>query len=176
MLPPDIARWFALQVMPQHEHKVSTQLRYKGEEEFLPVVSTRRKWSDRCKLSERPLFPGYVFCRIRRSSFGVVLGTHGVYRIVSFGGHAHPIADEEIVGLMRVANSGREVCPVPYFSPGQKVEVTSGPLSGITGVVARLKGRDRLVVSVDLLMRSVAVDVASSELAEQVSAKALITA
>jgi transcription antitermination factor NusG len=168
VLPPDKAFWFAIQVVPQHENKVSIQLRHKGEEEFLPMVSSRRKWSDRSKLSERPLFPGYVFCKIRRSSFGVVLGTPGVYRIVSFGGHAHPIADEEITGLMRIVNSGRNLCAVPYFSLGQKVEVTTGPLSGVTGVVARLKGRDRLIISVGLLMRSVAVDVAMSELTTEI--------
>lgn len=165
MVHSDNAFWFAVQVVPQHEYKVSTRLRYKGQEEFLPLVPMRRRWSDRDKLSTQPLFPGYLFCKVRRSCFGLVLDTPGVYRIVGFGGHAHPIADEEIVSLQRLVTSGREVCAIPYFSLEQKIEIVSGPLSGITGVVTRLKGRDRLVISVDLLMRSVAVDIAISELA-----------
>ena len=103
---------------------------------------------------------------MKRSSFGAVLGTRGVYRIVSFGGRAHPISDEEIARLQRVVEAGRDVCAVPYFSLGQKVQVATGPLSGLTGIVARFKNRTRLIISVDLLLRSVAVDVSISELAE----------
>ena len=166
MLPPDRAFWFAVQVVPQHEHRVSTYLRDKGHEEFLPTVRTRRQWSDRSRLRERPLFPGYVFCRVQRSSFGSVLSTPGVYRIVSFGGHAYPISDEEMLSLRRVADSGRDISSVPYFSLGQKVCVAHGPLSGLDGIVVRIKNRHRLVISIDLLMRSVAVDIAMSELYE----------
>ena len=164
MLFPEIALWFAIQVIPQHEFKVASQLRYKGQEEFLPMVSSRRQWSDRSKVSERPLFPGYVFCRVKRSSFGVILDTPGVHRIVSFGGQAYPIADEEMNSLQQVLASGRDVAPVPYLALGQRVRVIDGPLSGMSGIVLRLKNRSRLIISVDMLMRSIAVDVALAEL------------
>lgn len=164
MLSPEIALWFAIQVIPQHECKVASQLRYKGQEEFLPMVTSSRQWSDRSKVSERPLFPGYVFCRVKRSSFRVILDTPGVHRIVSFGGHAHPIADEEITSLQQVLTSGREVAPVSYLKLGQRVEVIDGPLRGVTGIVTRVKNRNRLLISVDMLMRSIAVDVALGEL------------
>jgi transcription antitermination factor NusG len=165
VLTPDSALWFAVQVAPQHEHKVSIQLRHKGQEEFLPLLTVRRQWSDRSKTSERPLFPGYVFCRIQRSAFALVLGTLGVYRIVSFGGHAYPISDDEILCLRQIVQSRRNVSAIPYFTEGQKVQVTDGPLAGIMGAVARIKNRDRLVISVDILMRSVAVDISMSEIA-----------
>lgn len=164
MLSPEIALWFVIQVMPQHECKVASQLRYKGQEEFLPMVSSRRQWSDRSKVIDRPLFPGYVFCRVRRSSFGLILDTPGVHRIVSFGGQAHPITEEEMSRLQLVLASGREVTPVPYLALGQRVQVLDGPLAGMMGIVTRLKNRDRLIISVDMLMRSVAVEVTSAEL------------
>jgi transcription antitermination factor NusG len=165
VLPPDKAFWFAVQTVPQHEHRVSAQLRNRGHEEFLPTVQMRRQWSDRTRVSERPLFPGYVFCRVQRSSFGGVLNTPGVYRIVSFGGHPYPISDEEVLFLRRVVHSGRDIRSVPYFSLGKKVRVADGPLSGLDGIIVKIKNRNRLVISIDLLMRSVAVDIALSELA-----------
>lgn len=160
----DQLNWFAVQVVPQHECKVSMRLRHKGHEEFLPTLPSRRQWSDRTKVAERPLFPGYVFCRVQRADFGMILRTPGVYRIVSFGGRAQPITDEEILYLQRAVHSGRDIVAVPFFSLGQKVQVTNGPLAGLTGVVARLKNRDRLIISVELLLRSVAIEIAGSEL------------
>lgn len=164
MVSPEAALWFAIQVMPQHECKVSTLLRFKGQEQFLPMVSTRRRWSDRVKVVDSPLFPGYVFCRTKRSCFGTVLSTPGVHRIVSFCGQPQPIADHEIDFLHQVLKSGRDVTPVPYLSLGQKVKVINGPLFGLSGIVNRLKNRDRLIISVDMLMRSVAVEVGIAEL------------
>jgi transcriptional antiterminator NusG len=164
MISPDTILWFAVQVIPQHEFKVSEQLRSKGQEEFLPSITIRRRWSDRNKLIHQPLFPGYVFGRLRRSSFATVLGTPGVCRIVSFGGKAHPICNEEIDRIRRVVNCGREVTATPYFTLGQMVQVISGPLCGLIGIVDRVKNRDRLIISIDMLMRSVAVEIMMSEL------------
>jgi transcription antitermination factor NusG len=166
MLSPELASWFAVQVMPQHEYKVATQLRYKGQEEFLPSVASRRRWSDRSKIVDRPLFPGYVFCRLNRSSFGTVLSTPGVYRIVSFGGQPYPVSDDEMESLHQILDSGRDVKPVPYLTLGQKVQIVSGPLQGLTGVITRFKTQNRLVVSMDMLMRSIAIEVALSEIRE----------
>lgn len=165
LLPPELTLWVAVQVVPHHEFKVASQLRYKGHEEFLPTRKERHTWADRKKDLQRALFPGYVFCRTQRSSFGAVLGTSGVFRIVSFGGHPCPIPDSEIESLRQALVSGREFSSVPYLSGGEKVRVVQGPLAGLTGIVTRLKNRDRLVISVDLIMKSVSLDVALSELA-----------
>lgn len=98
-----------------------------------------------------------------RSTFGTVLNTPGVHRIVSFGGVAYPIPDAEIVALQQALSSGGEVSPVPYLAIGQKVQVAFGPLAGVTGIIARQKNRDRLVISVEIIMKSVSVDISSSD-------------
>lgn len=164
MLPEEQLLWFVVQVMPQHEQSVALQLDLKGQEYFLPTIKSTRQWSDRKKLLTVPLFPGYVFCKTKRSWFGAVLNTQGVFRIVSFGGKAHPIPDDEMISLRRVIDSGRYLCPVPYVSLGKHVQVVRGPLSGMTGIVTRIKKQNRLVISVDLIMKSVSVDIAASEL------------
>ncbi len=164
MISPEHSNWFAVQVVPQHEHKVATQLRYKGQEEFLPLTAAHHQWSDRRKLVSRPLFPGYVFCRAKRSSFGTILSTPGVHKIVSFGGTAYPIPEIEIQSLQQALGSGREVCVTAHLTVGQRVQVSRGPLSGITGIVMRQKNRERLVISVELIMKSVSVEIAPSEL------------
>jgi transcription antitermination factor NusG len=155
--------WFAVQVVPQHEKKVETLLHIKGLECFLPSISVRKHWSDRTKIAPRPLIPGYVFCRTTRSCFASVLRTPGVYRIVSFGGSAFPVSDTEIDSLVRIVNSGLQVHPVSYLTLGQKVQVKDGPLSGIMGVVSQLKNRTRVIVSIEMIMKSISVDVGSWE-------------
>jgi transcriptional antiterminator NusG len=158
------AAWFAVQVVPQHEKKVALSLQQKGYEQFLPEVEARTNWSDRKKILARPLIPGYVFLRTTRGLMGAVLRTPSVYRIVSFGGCPFPAKDEEIAVLRKLVTSGRPVRPVPYLALGQKVQVKEGPLAGLTGIIVRLKNVTRVIVSVELIMRSVAIDVASSEI------------
>jgi transcription antitermination factor NusG len=164
MLSSETELWFAIHVVPQHEFKVAAQLHYKGQEAFLPAYSSRRQWSDRSKLVHRPLFPGYVFCRAKKSNFRMVLDTPGVYNIVSFGGRPYPIPETEISSIKLALASGREICAVQHVFIGQKVQVATGPLSGITGIVTRVKDRERLVISVDVLMKSVAVEIGLSEI------------
>lgn len=164
LLHPDIALWFAVQVAPQHEQKVSALLQYKGQEQFLPTSKSQRHWSDRTKLLQRPLFPGYLFCRATRSSFAAILNTPGVYRLVCFGGRPYPIPDFEIDALRQLAASGRDISDVSYLSIGQKVQVSAGPLAGLNGIITRLKNRDRLIVSIEIIMRSVSVEITSSDI------------
>jgi transcription antitermination factor NusG len=163
MLSPDLPLWYAVQVMPHHEFKIADGLRIKGHEQFLPVISPQQARSSRQTHVQQALFSGYVFCRLQRTGFGSVLGMPGVYRIVSFGGKAHPIPDGEITALRQIADSGREISAIPFLSVGIQVEVTDGPLSGLRGIITRVKSRNRLIVSVQMLVRSVAVDVALSE-------------
>ena len=147
--------WFALYVKPRHEKNVSTILRGKGIEEFVPLY--RRRTPSRS--SELPLFPSYVFCRFSAPHRLPVLTVPGVFYIVGFAGAAVPVKTEEIAALQRVVHSGLPREPWPELPAGKKVRVSAGPLEGIEGVVLNYKNSSRLVISVDLLQRSVSVEV-----------------
>jgi transcription antitermination factor NusG len=172
MLPNQKESWFAVQVTPRHEKAVDTVLQYKNYGHFLPTCRTPRNWSDRVKIIERPLFPGYVFVRSHSSCVGKVRSTPGVIRIVSFGGSPCAVPDSQIEALQRLIWSNRDICSVPYLEIGQKVQIIAGPLLGITGIITQLKNRHRLVVSLDLIMRSVVVEVDKSEVEPQVCGSA----
>lgn len=162
----DLKPWFALQVAPRAEKKVAASLVYKGYECFLPLYKASRRWSDRNKIVELPLLPGYVFCRMLEASSGFVLATPGTVRIVSFGGKAYPVSETEIVSLQQIVRSGVGAIPfVPFLRIGQRVEVKSGPLMGVSGIVLQIKNHRRLILSVDLVMKSIAVDVDAYEVA-----------
>jgi transcription antitermination factor NusG len=128
-------------------------------ESFLPLYRSRRRWSDRTRVLDLPLFPGYVFCRFHPELLLPVVTTPGVVQIVGSGKQPHPIADEEIAAIQRMLHSGSEIEPWPYLKAGQKVRILDGPLFGVEGLLVEVKNRRRLVVSVHLLQRSVAVEV-----------------
>jgi transcription antitermination factor NusG len=151
--------WYALHVRPRFEKHVQSQLQEKGYEVFLPISIAKRKWSDRIKTVEVPLFPCYLFCRFDINARLPVLITPGVNCVVGVGKAPHPVAEEEILAVRRVVESGVAAEPYPYLQAGQMVQVESGPLEGLTGAVVRVKGADRLVVSVSLLMRSVSAEI-----------------
>jgi transcription antitermination factor NusG len=164
VLPTESRLWLAVQVVPQNEQKVATLLGHFGLEQFLPTVRTRREWSDRVKVKERPLLPGYVFCQAGRSSVGVILKTPGVNRIVTFGGKLYPVSDDEITALRTIVQAGRDPLPVPYVAVGEAVVVTAGPLKGLKGLVTQIKNKRRLIVSIESIMRSIAVEFSFSEI------------
>jgi transcription antitermination factor NusG len=143
--------WFAIQVKPKHERTAAKVIRQKGFQELVPTYWCRRKWSDREKDIEFPLFPGYVFCRFDPEIRVPILSTPGVRRVVG-GVEAH-----EITALQRLVNSGQDPQPWPYLNSGAKVRVKAGPLTGVEGIMVSAKGV-RLVISVTLLQRSVAVE------------------
>ena len=161
----DTKHWFALQVVPRHEKAVDTILGHNGCEHLLPTCKIRRRWSDRVKTVEEPLFPGYVFCRSQRSLIEMARSVPGIIRIVSFGGKPHPVPDEEIDALKRIGCVENDVRPFPYLNVGQKVQVITGPLLGITGIITEFKKRCWLVMSVDFIMKSVSVEIERSEVA-----------
>jgi transcription antitermination factor NusG len=159
-----VESWFALQVVPQHEKQVALLLEYKGYEKFLPVFLSRRKWSDRIKTIEQPLFPGYVFCRITEHSLGLVSSIPGVARIVGFRGKPANIPDDEINAVARAVQSGLDVCPyAPFAKVGDKVLVKTGPLSGLVGRLLRINNRSRLVLAVAVALKAISVDIDASE-------------
>jgi transcription antitermination factor NusG len=161
--------WYAAQVTHQHEKRVARLLEYEGYTQFLPMYKVRRKWSDRIKTIELPLFPGYVFFQSRPSSLGLRLGIQSMCRVVSFGGKPQPIPHEEMAAVQKVIHSKREVCSFPYLPIGSKVRVTDGPLAGITGFIAQIQNHKRLIISVDLINRSMSVGVEPSEVAPVVN-------
>src|SRR5215475_4384076 len=151
--------WYALHVKPRFEKYVTGQLSVKGYETFMPSYVSKRKWSDRVKTLSLPLFPGYVFCRFDLHTRLPVLVTPGVMAVVGVGKAPVAIADEEILAIQRVIDSGLPTQRWPYLNCGESVRVEAGPLEGLTGIVVRMKGSDRLIVSVSLLMRSVSVEI-----------------
>ena len=163
MLFSDTGSWFALQVLPRHEKSVDKTLEYRGYKHFLPTCRVRRRWSDRVRVVEEPLFPGYVFCRSQSNLMEIIRSSPGIIRIVAFGGRPHPVPDREIEALQQIVRGKREYSAVPYFRAGQKVQVISGPLTGISGIITQFKKRDRLVISLDVIMKSISVEIDGSE-------------
>jgi transcription antitermination factor NusG len=134
-------------------------LRQKGYEDFLPLKKVRRRWSDRLKEFEVPMFPGYVFCRFNPSLHSPLITTSNIIRVVGFGNKPAAVCDEEIQSLQAVVNSGCRAEPCNYVREGEMVSVEEGPLRGTKGVVLKVEENYRIVVSVSLLQRSVAVKV-----------------
>jgi transcription antitermination factor NusG len=150
--------WFALHVRSRHDKLVASNLRVRGMEALLPLYRSRRRWSDRTRVMDLPLFPGYVFCRFDPQLLLPILMTPGVVRVISAGKRPCPVAEEEITAIQRVIYAGNAVEPWPYLRAGQKVRILDGPLFGIEGILLDVKNRRRLVVSVHLLQRSIAVE------------------
>lgn len=154
--------WFALQVRPRFEKVVASTLLNKGYEGFLPLYRHRSRWSDRMKEIELPLFPGYLFCRFDVNRRLPILVTPGVMRVVGIGKTPHPVEDHEIAALQSIVLSGLRAEPRSYLNVGERVRIAIGPLAGTEGILSSVKGSNRLVVSVSLLQRSVAVDIDES--------------
>lgn len=152
-------QWYAIHVRSRHEKKVHALLGEKGLESFLPLHIERRRWADRNKSLELPMFPNYVFCRHPPQVRVPVLNTPGVIGIVGNGHYPLPLSEEEIDALRTVAKSGLRCEPLPELVVGKHVRVVDGPLAGITGVVTDIRKNIRLVVGVTLLQRSVLVEI-----------------
>ena|SRR5436190_16984769 len=151
--------WFALRVKSRCEKLVAKIAENKGFEQFLPLYACRRRRSDRFKCVELPLFPGYVFCRLDPQYRLPLLMTPGVLHFVGIGKIPVPIDDEEISVIQRILRSGAEAEPWPFLEVGQKVSIEYGPLAGLEGLLVEVRKQHRLVVSVTLLKRSVAVEI-----------------
>ena len=152
-------RWFALRVKSRCEKAVATMMRNKGFEEFLPVYQSRQRWTDRMKSVEFPLFPGYVFCRLNQQHRLPLLTIPGVLHFVGIGKTPVPLEDFEIAAIQAAVRSGLSTEPWPYLEAGQRVRLEEGPLIGVEGIFLGTSKQDRLIVSVTLLKRSVAVTI-----------------
>jgi transcription antitermination factor NusG len=149
-----VCPWFALYVKPRHEKNVACILRGNGYDEFVPLYNRRTP----SRTTELPLFPSYVFCRFDENRRLPVLQVPGVFSIVELGGRPARVAEDEITALKRVIAAGIAREPWMALTAGDKVRIAAGPLQGIEGVVVAHKNSTRLIVSVDLLKRSVAVE------------------
>jgi transcription antitermination factor NusG len=153
-------RWYALRIQSRQRIVASTTLRGKGYEEFLPLYRSRRQWSDREKELELPLFPGYLFCRFDVSHpLLPILTTPGVINIVGAGKIPVPVDDDEIESIRAILRTGLAAQPWPSLKVGSWVYIERGPLVGVEGIIINTDKVHRLVVSVSLLQRSVAVEI-----------------
>jgi transcription antitermination factor NusG len=152
------AAWFALAVIPRKEKVTAQTARAKGYEDFLPLYSVKRKWSDRIQQVELPLFPGYIFCRFDPKVRLPILKIPSVMSIVGFGKTPQPIPDMEINALQTVCKAGIHAVPCPFLAVGAKVRMNEGPLAGVEGILTEAS-ETRLILSVSLLQRSIAVQV-----------------
>jgi transcription antitermination factor NusG len=154
-------RWYAVAVRSNFERIVAQSLRQKDYEIFLPAYTAKRRWSDRTKVVECALFPGYLFCRMDLRERVPLLNTVGVASIVGVGKCAASVPDSEVAAIQRIVASGLPVAPAPFLKAGQPVYITHGPLAGLEGIVITSKNGSRLVVSVEMLQRSVTVEIES---------------
>jgi|SRR5579872_1450584 len=158
------AGWFAVYTLSCREKQVARHLQIHSIEHFLPLTKSRRRWKNGCTvLIEEPLFPGYLFVQIDRSDRTQVLGVPGVHSIVGTGKDPIPLPHFEIETLRRGMDS-LKIEPHPYLNVGEKATILRGPLAGMTGIVARKKNGLRFVLSLDLIMKSVAVEVDAADL------------
>ncbi len=151
-------QWYALRVRSNFENVVQTGLRNRDIEEFLPVYEKTSRWSDRVKKIQRPLFPGYVFGRFNAANRLPILMIPGVVHVLGNSAGPVPVDEGELQAIRRTVESGLLVMPWPYLTLGDQVVVEEGALAGLQGILVRVKDRNRVVVSLTLLQRSVAVE------------------
>lgn len=156
--------WYAAYTSANHEKRVAKQLVVRSVEHFVPLYESVRRWKDRKVRLQLPLFPGYVFVRLALRDRLRVLQVPGVARLVGFNGLPCALPDSEIEALKAGLAGGIRAEPHPYLTVGRRVRVKAGPLAGMEGVLTRKKNGARFVISLDLIMRSVAVDVDALEL------------
>jgi len=154
----DVARWYAAYTSANHEKRVAEQLGVREVEHFLPLYASARRWKDRRVTLQLPLFPGYIFLHMTLRDRLKVQQVPGVARLVGFDGKLAALPEEEIEALRRSFESGVRAEPHPYLTVGRRVRVKSGPLAGTQGILLRRKGNFRVVISIELIQRSVAVD------------------
>jgi transcription antitermination factor NusG len=151
--------WFGILVRAGGEKTTTLLLENAGYECFSPVSNCKPQWPDQAKGISPPLFPGYVFCRMNPHSRLHVLLTPGVVQIAGIGKNPIPIAEDEIAAIQRAEKSHLPTMPWPYLTIGQVARMEEGPLRGLTGIVVKIKFGFKLVLSVSLLQRSVAVEI-----------------
>lgn len=158
-----LRQWFAAYITPRHEKHAANMLTERGIETFVPLYRVARQWKKSCPtVLELPLFPTYVFVRISRQARGAVLGTPGVLSIVGSSREPWSLPEVEVEALRRMQCC--KVEPHPYLRVGEKVRVKSGVMTGVEGILIRKKSEFRVVLSLDAIMQSVAVEIDADDL------------
>jgi transcription antitermination factor NusG len=151
--------WFAILARTNREKNATLLLENAGYECYLPLIKITRQWSGRVKEVEMPLFPEFLFCRMNPNNRLPILMSPGVIQIVGVGNTPMPVEEEEISAIQHSERSGVSVIPWPYMQVGHVAHIENGPLRGLSGIVLRIKSRLKLILSVSLLRRSVAVEI-----------------
>lgn len=162
------ARWYVAQTLARHEKRTADLLRRRDIENFLPLYESVRRWKDRRVRLQLPLFPGYIFVRMLFQERMRVLEIPSVVRFVGFGGSSSTLPDHELEALRNSLSRQLRVKPHPYLTIGRRVRVMRGPLEGLEGVLVRRKGQFRLILSVDLIQRSIIVDLDAADVSPSV--------
>jgi transcription antitermination factor NusG len=149
---PQPWNWYALKVRTGGELSAATVLQGRGYDPFCPMQKERRRYSDRMKVVETAVFPGYIFCRFDLEKMLPVVSAPGIEYVVGFAGSATPIPESQVDQIRRMVRAG--ACATDRFERGQRVRVTHGPLEGLEGILVRDPQGDRLVISIDLLNKS----------------------
>lgn len=152
------ACWYAAYTCANCEKKVAEQLRRRGVEQFLPLYRAVHRWKDRYVRLQLPLFPGYVFVHLALRDRLQALQVPNVVRLIGFGAHPAALPQQDIDALRAGLDGGLRAQPHPYLTIGKRVRIRSGPLEGLEGILQRRKGNFRVVLSVDLIMRSICVE------------------
>jgi len=158
------AQWYAAYTRANHERRVAQELAQRSVEHFLPQYQSRRKWKDREVELSLPLFPGYVFVRMALENKLRVLQVPGVACLVSFAGKPAVVPDEEFGCIQELLSRKVAATPHPYLNVGRRARVLDGPFAGLEGIVIRRNKRNRMVISLDLIARSIAVELGEANL------------
>ena len=156
--------WYAAYTAANHEKRVATQLSARSVEHFLPLYESVRRWKDRRVQLELPLFPGYVFVRLALRDRLQVMEIPSVARLVGFNRTPTPLPDGEIEALKASLEGGVRAVPHPYLKVGRRVRITSGPFEGLEGILIRKKNELRFVISLDMIQRSILLQIDSTNL------------
>lgn len=156
-------RWYAAYVCANHEKRVAAQLTTWAVEHFLPLYSSVRRWKDRRVTLDLPLFPGYVFVRLALRDRLRVVQIPRVVRLVGFNGLPAALPDTEMEIMRSGLSEQLRAVPYPFLTVGRRIRISSGPFAGLEGILKRRRSGFRVVVSLDLIQRSVAVDVDAAD-------------
>jgi len=160
---PENSCWWAVYTRHQHEKTVARMLAGKGIEVFLPLYESNRRWKDRNKLVSLPLFPCYLFVRGGHDRRLPVVSTPGVHMVLTNGENVATVPEAEIQAIRRTVEAAVHVEPHAFLKCGERVRVKAGPLEGVEGILVRMKNQSRLVLSVDMLAKSVGVEIDAAD-------------
>ena len=159
-------KWFAFYTKSRHEKSVCKTLLEQGYDVYLPLLRRRKKWSDRKKWVEYPLFKSYIFIKINPKDSIFVLKAPGIVKIIEFGGKPSPIRDLTIQYLKLMIDGGFNPEPTDYFIKGDNVIIKDGPLKGLKGIISTIHNQERFIIHIDAIKHSVSIKISRAFLSK----------